>query len=65
MITQADAALVNYCGLEASVKRRMDEEKEAQKHRVEALRMRTERLREASERAAKVREQHSSVASTQ
>ena len=57
LITQADAALANYCGLDASVKRRMDEEREAQKLRVEALRMRTECLREANERAAKTREQ--------
>ena len=54
LITQADAALAHYCGLDASVKRRMDEEREAQKLRVEALRMRTERLREANERAAKL-----------
>ena len=57
LITQTDAALPNYCGLDASVKRRMDEEKEAQKLYVEALRMPTERLREANERATKVREQ--------
>ena len=35
----------------------MDEEREAQKLRVEAMKMHTERLRESNERAAKVREQ--------
>ena len=36
LITQADAALANYCGLDASVKHRIDEQREAQKMRAEA-----------------------------
>ena len=57
LITQADAALANYCGLDASVKHRIDEQKEARAMAAQALQMRTERLREANERAAKTREQ--------
>ena len=57
LITQADAALANYCGLDASVKHRIDEQKEARAMAAKALQMRTERLREANERAAKTREQ--------
>ena len=52
-----DAALALYCGVDASVKHRIDEQKEARALAAKALLMRTERLREANDRAAKVREQ--------
>ena len=57
LISRSDAALAHYCGLDASVKHRIDEQKEARAMAAKALEMRTERLREANERAAKTREQ--------
>ena len=57
LISLSDAALAHYCGLDASVKHRIDEQKEARAMAAKALQMRTERLREANERAAKTREQ--------
>ena len=51
------AELSHYLGLDPSVKRRIDEEREARAMAAQALQMRTERLREANERAAKTREQ--------
>ena len=57
LISRSDAALAHYCGLDASVKHRIDEQKEARAMAAKALQMRTERLREANERAAKTREQ--------
>ena len=44
LISRSDAALAHYCGLDASVKHRIDEQREAQKMRAEALRMETEKL---------------------
>ena len=57
LISRFDAALAYYCGLDASVKHRIDEQKEARAMAAQALQTRTERLRETNERAAKVREQ--------
>ena len=57
LISRSNAALAHYCGLDASVKHRIDEQKEARAMAAQALQMRTERLREANERAAKTREQ--------
>ena len=57
LISRSDAALAHYCGLDASVKHRIDEQKEARAMAAKALQMRPERLREANERAAKTREQ--------
>ena len=54
---RGSAELSHYLGLDPSVKRRIDEEKEARAMGAQALQMRTERLREANERAAKTREQ--------
>ena len=57
LIMQDSAELSHYLGLDPSVKRRIDEEREARAMAAQALQMRTERLRKANERAAKVREQ--------
>ena len=57
LIMQDSAELSHYSGLDPSVKRRIDEEREARAMAAQALQMRTERLREANEGAAKVREQ--------
>ena len=54
---QDSAELSHYLGLDPSVKRRIDEEREAKAMAAQALQMRTERLREVNERAAKTREQ--------
>ena len=56
LIMQDSAELSHYLGLDPSVKRPIDEEREARAMAAQALQMRTERLREANERAAKVRE---------
>ena len=57
LIMKDSAELSHYLGLDPSVKRRVDEEREARAMAAQALQMRTERLREANERAAKTREQ--------
>ena len=57
LIMQDSAELSHYLGLDPSVKRRIDEEREAKAMAAQALQMRTERLREVNERAAKTREQ--------
>ena len=57
LIMQDSAELSHYLGLDPSVKRRIDEEREARAMAAQAPQMRTERLRESSERAAKVHEQ--------
>ena len=57
LIMQDSAELSHYLGLYPSVKRRIDEEREARAMAAQAQQMRTERLREANERAAKTREQ--------
>ena len=51
LISRSDAALAHYCGLDASVKHRIDEQREAQKMRAEALRMQTEQLAARNQQA--------------
>ena len=51
LISRSDAALAHYCGLDASVKHRIDEQREAQKMRAEALRMETEKLAARNQQA--------------
>ena len=55
---QDSAELSHYSGLDPSVKRRIDGEREARVMAAQALQMRTERFRESNERAAKLREKH-------
>ena len=57
LIPQDSAELAHYCGIDPSIRHRIDEEKEARAIAAQALQMRTERLRESNERAAKAREQ--------
>ena len=57
LIMQDSAELSHYLGLDPSVRRRIDEEREARAMAAQTLQMRTERLRESNERAAKLREQ--------
>ena len=56
LIMQDSAELSHYLGLDPSVRRRIDEEREARAMAAQTLQMRTERLRESNERAAKLRE---------
>ena len=56
LISRSDAALAYYCGLDASVKHRIDEQREAQKMRAEALRMETEKLAARNQQARQDRE---------
>ena len=56
LISRSDAALAHYCGLDASVKHRIDEQREAQKIRAEALRMETEKLAARNQQARQDRE---------
>ena len=57
LIAQDSAELAHYCGIDPSIRHRIDEQREARAMAAQALQMRTERLREANERAAKTREQ--------
>ena len=60
LISRSDAALAHYCGLDASVKHRIDEQREAQKMRAEALRMETEKLAARNQQARQdLQAQHS------
>jgi hypothetical protein len=56
LISRSDAALAHYCGLDASVKHRIDEQREARKMRAEALRMETEKLAARNQQARQDRE---------
>ena len=56
LIMQDSAELSHYLGLDPSIKRRMDEEREAQKLKAESLRMQTEALRQRNEAARQERE---------
>ena len=49
--------MAHYCGIDPSIRQRIDEQREARAMAAQALQMRTERLLESNERAAKVREQ--------
>ena len=56
------AELSHYLGLDPSIKRRMDEERETQKLRAESLRMQTERLAAQNQQARQDREARQSLA---
>ena len=57
LIAQDSAELAHYCGIDPSIRHRIDEQREAKAMAAQALQSRTERLRDSNERAAKVREQ--------
>ena len=56
------AELSHYLGLDPSIKRRMDEEREAQKLRAESLRMQTEALKARNQQARQDREVRQNLA---
>ena len=49
--------MAHYCGIDPSIRHRIDEQREAKAMAAQALQMLTERIRDSKERAAKVREQ--------
>ncbi len=51
LIAKDDAGLAHYCGIDPGIKRRMDEQREAQAMRAESLRMQTEALRQQNAQA--------------
>ena len=57
LIAQESAELAHYCGIDPSIRHRIDEQREARAMAAQALLMRTECLLESNERAAKVRQQ--------
>ena len=57
LIAQESAELAHYCGIDPSIRHRIDEQREARAMAAQSLAMRTERLRDSNERATKVREQ--------
>ena len=63
LIAQDSAELAHYCGLDASVKHRIDEQREAQKMRAEALRMQTAQLAARNAAARQQREQRQAIPS--
>ena len=63
LTSRSDAALAHYCGLDASVKHRIDEQREAQKMRAEELRMQTEQLAARNAAARQQREQRQAIPS--
>ena len=62
LIMRDSAELSHYLGLDPSIKRRMDEEREAQKLRAESLRMQTEQLAVQNQQARQDREARQSLA---
>ena len=57
LIAQESAELAHYCGIDPSIRHRIDEQREARAMAAQALQMRTECLLESNERAAMVRQQ--------
>ena len=57
LIAQDSVELAHHCGIDPSIRHRIDEQREAKAMAAQALQSRTERLRDSNERAAKVREQ--------
>ena len=57
LISRSDAPLAHYCGIDPSIRHRIDEQREARAMAAQALQMRTECLLESNDRAAKVRQQ--------
>ena len=57
LIAQESAEFAHYCGIDPSIRHRIDAQREARAMAAQALQMRTECLLESNERAAKVRQQ--------
>ena len=60
LIAQDSAELAHYCGIDPSIRHRIDEEKEARAMAAQSLQMRTEALRAKNQAAAQERHQRQS-----
>ena len=65
LIAQDSAELAHYCGIDPSIRHRIDEEKEARAMSAQSLQMRTEALRAKNQAAAQERQHRQSLASWQ
>ena len=63
LIAQDSAELAHYCGIDPSIRHRIDEEKEARVMAAQSLQMRTEALRAKNEAARQEREQRQAIPS--
>ena len=65
LIAQESAELAHYCGIDPSIRHRIDEEREAKAMAAQSLQMQTEALRAKNEAAAQERQHRQNLASWQ
>ena len=65
LIAQDSAELAHYCGIDPSIRHRIDEEREAKAMAAQSLQMQTEALRAKNEAAAQERQHRQNLASWQ
>ena len=65
LIAQVSAELAHYCGIDPSIRHRIDEEREAKAMAAQSLQMQTEALRAKNEAAAAERQHRQNLASWQ
>ena len=65
LIAQESAELAHYCGIDPSIRHRIDEEREAKAMAAQSLQMQTEALRAKNEAAAQERQYRQNLASWQ
>ena len=65
LIAQDSAELAHYCGIDPSIRHRIDEEREAKAMAAQSLQMQTEALRAKNEAAAAERQHRQNLASWQ
>ena len=65
LITQESAELAHYCGIDPSIRHRIDEQREAKAMAAQSLQMQTEALRAKNEAAAQERQHRQNLASWQ
>ena len=65
LIAQDSAELAHYCGIDPSIRHRIDEEREARAMAAQSLQMRTEALKAKNQAAAAERQHRQSLASWQ
>ena len=65
LIAQESAELAHYCGIDPSIRHRIDEQREAKAMAAQSLQMQTEALRAKNEAAAAERQHRQNLASWQ
>lgn len=65
LIAQDSAELAHYCGIDPSIRHRIEEQREAKAMAAQALQMQTDALRAKNQAAAQERQQRQSLASWQ